>query len=266
MIRGFSANRILLTLDGIRLNNIIYRSGNLHNIIGVDPNILEGVEVLFGPASVIYGSDALGGAINFIIKDPTFNSNKTVFFNSQKIQYNSSSNSKHYSLNFGFNSRKIGTITSFSFNSFQDLKSGKNRNKYYEDFGYRDEFVVRDYINNEDEIISNNKSNVQKFSGYSQLDFINKVNVKLSNNTNLIHGIYLSKSSNIPRYDRLILYEDIFTPKYGEWYYGPNYFLMNKIELNNFRKTNYYDAFKLNISNQIVKESRHSRLLSLIHI
>jgi len=131
MIRGFSANRILLTLDGIRLNNIIYRSGNLHNIIGVDPNILEGVEVLFGPASVIYGSDALGGAINFKIKDPTFNSNKTVFFNSQKIQYNSSSNSKHYSLNFGFNSRKIGTITSFSFNSFQDLKSGKNRNKYY---------------------------------------------------------------------------------------------------------------------------------------
>ena len=65
MIRGFSANRILMTLDGIRLNNIIYRSGNIHNIIGIDPNILEGVEVLFGPASVMYGSDALGGAINF---------------------------------------------------------------------------------------------------------------------------------------------------------------------------------------------------------
>ena len=41
MIRGFSANRILMTLDGIRLNNIIYRSGNIHNIIGIDPNILE---------------------------------------------------------------------------------------------------------------------------------------------------------------------------------------------------------------------------------
>ncbi|MBV20377.1 MAG: hypothetical protein CL870_04670 [Cytophagia bacterium] len=262
MIRGFSANRILLTLDGIRLNNIIYRSGNLHNIIGIDPNILEGVEVLFGPASVIYGSDALGGAINFKIKDPKFNSNKTIFFNSQKIQYNSSSNSKHYSINFGINSKKIGTITSFSFNAFQNLKSGKKRNKFYKDFGYRDEYVIRDYINNEDKIINNNNPNIQKFTGYSQLDFINKINFKLSNKTNLIHGIYLSKSSNIPRYDRLILYKDIFTPKYSEWYYGPNLFLMNKIELNNFRKTKYYDAFKLNISNQIIKESRHSRVFN----
>ena len=259
MIRGFGANRILLTLDGVRLNNIIYRSGNLHNIIGIDPNILEGVEVLFGPASVIYGSDALGGAINFKIKDPIFNSNKTVFFNSQKIQYNSSSNSKHYSLNFGFNSKKIGTITSFSFNSFQDLRSGAKRNKNYKNFGFRDEFVIRDHTNDTDEIIINNDRNIQKFSGYSQLDFINKINFKINNNMNLIHGIYLSKSSNIPRYDRLILYDNIITPKYSEWFYGPNYFLMNKIQLNNFKKTKYYDAFKFNISNQIIKESRHSR-------
>ncbi len=259
MMRGFSANRILLTLDGIRLNNIIYRGGNLHNIIGIDPNILEGVEVLFGPASVIYGSDALGGAINFKTKDPIFNSNKTVFFNSQKIQYNSSSNSKHYSINFGFNSKKIGTITSFSFNSFQDLRSGTKRSKNYINFGYRDDFVIRDYINNTDNIIINNNRNIQKFSGYSQLDLINKINFKINKNMNLVHGIYLSKSSNIPRYDRLILYDELLTPKYSEWFYGPNYFLMNKIELNNFKKTKYYDAFKFNFSNQIIKESRHSR-------
>ena len=46
MIRGFSANRILLSLDGIRMNNAIFRSGNIHNIISIDPNILEGVEIL----------------------------------------------------------------------------------------------------------------------------------------------------------------------------------------------------------------------------
>ena len=72
MIRGFSANRILIVLDGIRLNNAIYRSGNLHNIISIDPNVLEGAEVLFGPASVIYGSDAIGGVMDFHTKNIKF--------------------------------------------------------------------------------------------------------------------------------------------------------------------------------------------------
>ena len=88
---------------------------------------------------------------------------------------------------------------------------------------------------------------------------INKLNFKFNDNTNIIHGFYLSKSSNIPRYDRLTLYSDDYIPKYSEWYYGPNYFLMNKIQLNNFRKTKYFDAFKLIISHQKVKESRHDR-------
>ena len=54
MIRGFSANRVLLVLDGIRLNNAIYRSGNLQNVIGIDPNSLESAEVFLGPGSIIY--------------------------------------------------------------------------------------------------------------------------------------------------------------------------------------------------------------------
>ena len=257
MIRGFSANRILMTLDGIRLNNIIYRSGNIHNIIGIDPNILEGVEVLFGPASVMYGSDALGGAINFKIKEPIFNASQTKFNSSQKFQYNSSSNSRHYSLNFGISSKKIASLTSLSLNSYEDLRSGSKRKKEYEGFGYRDEYVIREI--NEDKIILNENENIQKFSGYNQVDFINKLNFKFNDNTNIIHGFYLSKSSNIPRYDRLTLYSDDYIPKYSEWYYGPNYFLMNKIQLNNFTKTKYFDAFKLIISHQKVKESRHDR-------
>ena len=257
MIRGFSANRILMTLDGIRLNNIIYRSGNIHNIIGIDPNILEGVEVLFGPASVMYGSDALGGAINFKIKEPIFNASQTKFNSSQKLQYNSSSNSRHYSLNFGISSKKIASLTSLSLNSFEDLRSGNKRKKEYEGFGYRDDYVIREI--NEDKIILNENRNIQKFSGYNQIDFINKLNFKLNDNMNIIHGLYLSKSSNIPRYDRLTLYNDDFIPKYSEWYYGPNYFLMNKLQLNSFIKTKFFDAFRLIISHQKVKESRHNR-------
>ena len=65
LIRGFEANRVLLVIDGVRMNNAIYRSGHVHNAISIDANSLERTEVIFGPSSVGYGSDALGGVIHF---------------------------------------------------------------------------------------------------------------------------------------------------------------------------------------------------------
>ncbi|MDZ7693921.1 MAG: TonB-dependent receptor plug domain-containing protein [Balneolaceae bacterium] len=64
MIRGFATNRVLLVVDGVRMNNAIFRSGNLQNVISLDPNAIENTEVVFGPGSVIYGSDAIGGVMS----------------------------------------------------------------------------------------------------------------------------------------------------------------------------------------------------------
>ena len=224
---------------------------------------MEGIEVLFGPASVMYGSDAIGGALNFQIIDPSFHSNKAKLDGSQNIQYNSSSNSKHYNLNFGVSSKNISSLTSFSFNSFNDLRSGSKRKDLYPDYGKRLEYVRRNYLQNKDEIIQNNNYNIQRKSGYSQINLINKINLKLNNDLNVIYGIYYSKSSNVPRYDRLILYEDIFIPSYSEWYYGPNTFLMNSVKISSFKKSNFFDAFKLNLSHQKVNESRHTRKFNI---
>ena len=65
IIRGFEANRILLVVDGIRLNNAIYRSGHLQNSISISPLTLNNVDIIFGPSSVKYGSDALGGVVHY---------------------------------------------------------------------------------------------------------------------------------------------------------------------------------------------------------
>src|SRR5215207_413905 len=70
VIRGFEASRVLLVVDGIRMNNAIYRSGHLQNVITIDQNMLDGIEVLYGPGSTIYGSDALGGVVLFRTKSP----------------------------------------------------------------------------------------------------------------------------------------------------------------------------------------------------
>ena len=65
VLRGFEANRVLLVVDGVRMNNAIYRSGHLQNAITVDPHNIERVEIVFGSSSVGYGSDALGGVIHY---------------------------------------------------------------------------------------------------------------------------------------------------------------------------------------------------------
>ncbi|MBC7848595.1 MAG: TonB-dependent receptor plug domain-containing protein, partial [Chitinophagaceae bacterium] len=72
MIRGFATNRVLLVYDGVRMNNAIYRSGNLQNIISIDPLSVETAEVIFGPGSLIYGSDAIGGVMDFHTLDARF--------------------------------------------------------------------------------------------------------------------------------------------------------------------------------------------------
>ena len=64
-IRGFESSRVLLVMDGIRMNNLIYRGGHLQNIITIDPAMIQNVDVIYGPSSVMYGSDALGGTIAF---------------------------------------------------------------------------------------------------------------------------------------------------------------------------------------------------------
>ena len=71
-IRGFEGNRILLEIDGVRMNNLIYRGGHMQDLIKTDNNNLDRVEILYGPSSTTYGSDALGGVIHLYTKKPLF--------------------------------------------------------------------------------------------------------------------------------------------------------------------------------------------------
>jgi hemoglobin/transferrin/lactoferrin receptor protein len=61
IIRGFEANKVLIVVDGVRMNNAIFRNWSLtQNVITMDNSILEKTEILFGPASVMYGQRCIG--------------------------------------------------------------------------------------------------------------------------------------------------------------------------------------------------------------
>ena len=257
VVRGFEASRVLLVIDGVRMNNAIYRAGHLQNAITVDPNLLDRVEILYGPASTLYGSDALGGVIVFNTKQPMLGLNgKTKIAANAMTRYSSaySEYTGHFDFNIGF--KKFASLTSVSYSSFGDLRQGNNRNPFYGSFGMRKEYVER--INGVDSILQNNDSNIQKQSGYDQIDILQKLLFRQNDHVTHTLNLQYSTSSDIPRYDRLT---DVRNGKlrFAEWYYGPQERLMAAYQLNAKDLSGFFDDIRLGLSHQAIEESRIQR-------
>ncbi|HAB35160.1 MAG TPA: hypothetical protein DCE58_01015, partial [Cryomorphaceae bacterium] len=173
VLRGMEANRVLLVVDGVRMNNLIYRSGHLQNAITVDPLALERIEVAFGPTSNAYGSDAMGGVIHFMTKTPMFSQTRQLHGQAY-AKYSAALQSwvKHVELTG--TSLRWGFFTSLTESDFGDMRGGKRINPFYGQlYGMRDSYALRTAIG--DSIVANAEPWVQKGSGYTQYDFVQKV-------------------------------------------------------------------------------------------
>ena len=262
-IRGFEASRILLVVDGVRMNNLIYRAGHLQNLITVDPGSLDRIELLYGPASVSYGSDALGGVIVMSTPTPKFASaeQSVNFFGSVSARYNSINDGSTLHADFNIGGQKFASFTSVSYNDFGNLRSGKSKNPFLPD---GDSYIYRKYIvkhvDGVDRLIPNLKYWHQLGSGYKQYDILQKFSYRPSERFE--HGLNLqfSNTNNVPRYDRLT---DMSKgkPKFAQWYYGPQTRLLTAYTLNTTKWAGADEA-NLNISYQFIEESRHNRKLN----
>ena len=253
VIRGFAANRVLLVVDGVRMNNAIFRSGNLQNVISIDPFAIEEAEVIFGPGSVIYGSDAIGGVMDFHTLTPRFTTTeKPLLSGTGAVRYGTANNEKtgHFDINLGF--KKWSFLTSASFSDFDDLKMGSNGPDDY----LRPEYATR--INGKDTIIANPDPEVQVPSGYSQWNVMQKIRFKPSANWDFNYAFHYSATSDYPRYDRLIEYRK-GTLRDAEWYYGPQEWMMNTLNITNSNAGTFYDNGQLTVAYQNFGESRHNR-------
>lgn len=257
-IRGFESSKILLMLDGVRLNNLIYRAGHLQNIITVDPNMLERAEILYGPASVAYGSDALGGVIVLSTPMPQTSLQGVRFNGSAFMQYSGANDGTtlHADLNIG--GAKIASYTSVTFNRFGDLRSGRKKNPFLPDGdGYINRPWYVSHQDGKDQIVANPKDYLQIGSGYSQYDIVEKLLYRQNDRLSHLLNVQFSNSSDIPRYDRLTDRKGD-GPKFAEWYYGPQTRLMASYS---FLSEDWAgaDHASLIIAYQNVKESRNNR-------
>ena len=259
VLRGFEANKILLVVDGVRMNNAIYRSGHLQNAITIDPAILQQTELIYGPGSLMYGSDALGGVIHFRTKSPILNyysSAKSLQKINAYTRYSTANSERTAHIDYTYSNKKWGVTSSLSVSDFDDLISGDNRSDDYPDFGKRNQYVQR--IDGTDVVVDNDDPNKQIGSAYRQYDFLQKWSYRPNNSLKYDLNLQYSTTTDIPRYDNLID-EVNGTFRYADWRYGPQSRLLISPRLEWNSPTPVFDRLLLIASYQSIDEERKFR-------
>lgn len=261
ILRGFEASRVLMMIDGVRMNNLIYRAGHLQNIITLDNNTLDRAEVLFGPSSTVYGSDALGGVIHFYTRNPELaRDGQGLNFGGNAFVRTGSVNAEktgHLDLNLG--GSRFGSFTSFTYSDFGDLKMGEKTNKALDaQFGVRTQYAQRAADNLSDALINNDDPFTQTQSGFKQWDLLQKFLFKQNERVSHVLNFQHSNSTDVPRYDRLTDPQGSGL-RFGEWYYGPQKRIMTSYQLKVSDLGSLADNMTATVSYQDVEESRHDR-------
>lgn len=259
VVRGFEANKVLLVVDGVRLNNAIYRNGHLQNAITIDQNMLEQMDVIFGPNSLMYGSDALGGVIHFRSKNPALNFDPDLSmstFGNAYVRYASANQENTGHIDFNIGGRKLASLTSVTYAKYGDLRTGDNRDDRFPDFGKRLEYI--DVQGTEDVFVSNDDPNVQVGTGYRQFDILQKLLLHVNDDFQLTGNFQYSTSTDVPRYDKLIERDDNGL-RFAEWYYGPQRRLMGSISAKHLSDNPLYSKAIFILGYQRIDEDRIDR-------
>ncbi|HYO51242.1 TonB-dependent receptor [Archangium sp.] len=174
IIRGLLGHQVLILVDGVRLNNAVTRAGPNQYLNTIDPFLVERLEVVRGPSSVLYGSDALGGVVNVLTRTPRFASEgQTRFPAGVKAQAGSADRSLQGSLRLGVElpgTAVLGVVTGRDFN---DLRGGA-------------------------------AIGVQRYTGYTEYDAAVKARQRLAPGTLLLVQYQAARQGNAPRTDRSV--------------------------------------------------------------
>jgi len=173
-IRGFTGFRTLLLVDGIRLNNSVFRDGPNQYWNTVDPLSIERYEVIKGPSSVLYGSDAIGGTVSAFSKSPYTYTDGANAGARGYYRYGSADNSNVGRIEIGASSgERFGVIGGFSLKEFNDLRAGSPTDR-------------------------------QPETGYTEYDADAKAEYWLNPSTRVVFAHQSVRQNNVPRSHRTV--------------------------------------------------------------
>jgi len=151
-IRGFTGFHNVILIDGVRLNNSTIRSGPNQYWNTIDPLTAERLEVVRGPSSVLYGSDAVGGTVNVITKkrnryEPGFHLNGSLYWRWADAE---DSIVQRVELEGNFEDR-VGFFGGISYKNFGNLEAGEHaRTQHYTGYDEYDGDMRFDFFLRED--------------------------------------------------------------------------------------------------------------------
>lgn len=211
IIRGLKANKLLLLIDGIRLNNATYRGGNLQYLNTVDSNSLEKVEVVHGPHSAMYGSDALGGVINVITKEPILNDKHGYLFSgSGSVTVSTADHTQTSHLSFMTSNLTWGILLEASYKSFGNITRGTKGGN-----------TLMQRLQN-DSRTHRILNKTQSPNDYKTFDLNTKAIFNLSEFQKLTAAYQMNRQYSVPRYDVIEAQKDSiwkFDPQERDLFY-----------------------------------------------
>jgi outer membrane receptor protein involved in Fe transport len=147
ILRGLVGPQVLILVDGIRLNNSVYRTGPGQYLNLIDPLAIDRIEVLRGPGSVLYGSDAMGGVIQVFPTEPRSFASGLGHDGRLVGRYASANEAGTLHARLELGSGGLGGLGSFTFNTMQDLEGGRGvgvqRYSGYEQFSASGQLAYR---------------------------------------------------------------------------------------------------------------------------
>lgn len=172
-IRGFTSFRNLFLIDGIRLNNSVFRSGPNQYWSTVDSWSLSEIEVVKGPSSVLYGSDAIGGTVNALTSGP-FDQARDGVYGDLQYRWSSAEDSNQARVQAGSVWQgKSGVQVGITGKNFGDLRGGDETGR-------------------------------QRETGYSEVDADLKYENYLDPSTRFVFGMQHVYQNDVPRTHRTI--------------------------------------------------------------
>ncbi|ESS72088.1 colicin I receptor [Methyloglobulus morosus KoM1] len=218
-IRGLTGKQVLVLVDGMRLNNSFYRFGPHQYLNTIDQNSIERVEVVRGPSSVMYGSDALGGVVNIITKK------RTDFLDPFGIEGLA---------NATYDSATAGT-------SYADIGGGYATHLQgegnWENFGW----LVGGSAKSYDDLLGGGDTGQQVPSGYRQYDGNMKLNYQFQPGTELQLGFQYLNQLDVPKTNEVTLGGKL------QFNYQPQERAFTYIEYHD-SNLSWFDDLKFNIS------------------
>lgn len=190
-LRGLTGYQVLNLVDGIRFNNSTFRSGPNQYLALIEPGEAQLIEAILGPSSSQYGSDALGGAIQVLTSQPSFQPPFKVGIQSFASSADASTGA---SVNVSAGSERIAWLIGGSWRRHNDLRAGGGTDSRH---------VLRRFLGLDDDLIRGLTGSRQQDTGFSRYGWQTSLTARLTSDQNLILRYQNSRLRDVRGYKDL---------------------------------------------------------------